>query len=115
VGKLIRNTTVQIDRMQGQWAHLVGGTSWAWGPYLTPVGPIVEPGPGEPQVETPKEEKQYSVNVPAVNVRSGPGIENPIVSKLYKNTRVCVTAIQGEWARLDSGSWVFAAYLSPVS
>jgi len=130
VGTLIKNTTVQVDRLQGQWAHLVGGTSWAWGPYLTPVGPIVpvpipEPGPGEPGPaeegplqppvnDPPADVDKYTVNVPAVNVRSGPGTENAIVGKLYKNARVCVTEIQGEWAHLDSGSWVFAAYLSPV-
>jgi uncharacterized protein YraI len=131
VGTLIKNTTIQVDRLHAQWAHLIGGTSWVWGPYLTAIGPIVEPGPvepgpadppanppveppAEPPAEPPKELSAYSVNVPAVNIRSGPGIENPIVTKLYKNTRVCVTEIQGEWAHLDSGNWVFAAYLSPV-
>ncbi len=139
VGTLIRNTTVQIDRMQDQWAHIAGTDNWAWGPYLTPVGPIVPivepgpadppvvppvdptppvvtPGPGEPPVDdTPDALNKYFVNVPAVNVRGGPGIENPIVKKLYKNAQVTVTEIQGEWAHLDDDTWVFSAYLSPVA
>ena len=135
VGTLTHNTTVQVDKIQDQWAHLVGGTSWVWGPYLAPVGPItpvptpptppappaptppvVEPGPAEPPASVPpKENPKYCVNVPAVNVRSGPGTDQSIVGKLYKNAQVSVTEIQGEWAHLDGGTSVFAAYLSPVS
>jgi uncharacterized protein YgiM (DUF1202 family) len=62
----------------------------------------------------PKEMGMYFVNVPAVNARNGPGPENEIVGKLYKNAQVHVTEIQGEWAHLDNGSWIFATYLSPV-
>ncbi len=111
VGWLTKNTTVHVDRIQDQWAHLEGGDSWAWGPYLTPVGPIA---PVVPPPVIPKETAMYFVNVPAVNARNGPGTENDVVGKLYKNAQVHVTEIQGEWALLDNGSWVFAAYLSPV-
>jgi len=117
VGTLTRNTTVHVDRMQDQWAHLEGGDSWVWGPYLSPVNPvpIIPPGPAiEPPDDAPKEMDKYFVNVPAVNLRSGPGTENGIIGKLYKNAQVTVSEIQGEWAHLDDGSWVFAAYLSAV-
>jgi uncharacterized protein YraI len=113
VGWLNRNTVVKIDKIQDQWAHLEGGTSWAWGPYLTAVGPVVTPTPVDP----PEDEDgldEYYVNVPAVNVRNGPGTANDIIGKLYKNARVFVREIQGDWAHLDNQSWVFAAYLTRV-
>ena len=112
VGTLVRNTTVHVDKIQDQWAHLEGGDSWVWAPYLTPVGPIA---PVELPPTTPKELNKYFVNVPAVNLRSGPGTENSIVGKLYKNAQVNVTEINGEWAHLDNNSWIFATYLSPAA
>ncbi len=104
VGTLSKNTTVHIDKIQSPWAHIEGGTSWVWAAYLTAV-------PAD-NVVPDKEAKQYCVNVPAVNVRSGPGTENAIVGKLYKNSRVTVNEVKGEWAHLENNTWVFAAYLS---
>jgi hypothetical protein len=85
-------------------------------PTPDPTPPVVTPGPADPPADvTPDVVDKYFVNVPAVNVRNGPGIENAIIKKLYKNARVIVTEILGEWAHLDDDTWVFSAYLSPVA
>lgn len=107
VGNLNKNTTVQVVKFQDEWAQLEGG-SWAWGPYLTQVNSVPAVVPSNP----PKESDVYYVNVPAVNVRSGPGTEYNIVGTLNKNTTVNVTEIQGQWAHLDNNTWVFTPYLS---
>jgi uncharacterized protein YraI len=107
ISTLKKNAVVNIDKIQDNWAHITGGNSWTWAPYLTPAGPVVIPTP-EPGVDT----HEYIVNVPAVNVRSGPGTQNAIIGKLMKNARVRVCEINGEWAQLENNTWVFAAYLT---
>ena len=117
IGWLNRNTTVKVVEIQGNWAHLENGT-WTYAPYLTPTTPLPPVPPVDPPIDPPqppKDKQEYYVNVPAVNVRSGPGTEFNIVGKLYQNTKVHVVENQGQWARLDNDTWVFAAYISQVA
>jgi len=117
IGWLNRNTTVKVVEIQGNWAHLENGT-WTYAPYLTPTTPLPPVPPVDPPIDPPqppKDKQEFYVNVPAVNVRSGPGTEFNIVGKLYQNTKVHVVENQGQWARLDNDTWVFAAYISQVA
>ena len=57
---------------------------------------------------------KFLVNVDALNIRKGPGTEHEVKGILTKNEQVTVEERQGKWARLTSGGWVYAAYLTPV-
>ena len=105
VGLLIQNTTVQVVEIQGNWAHL-DTDAWVYAPYLT-AGEPATPVP-TPSTDT----KDYYVNVPAVNVRKGPGTQYAIVGIFQKNTAVKVVKIEGYWANLDNTTWIYAPYLT---
>lgn len=53
------------------------------------------------------------VNVDALNVRSGPGADHPIIGSLTKGTKIHVSKIDGGWAKLvGEDKWVSAKYLT---
>ena len=105
VGVLNKNTNVSVVKIQAEWAHLDNDT-WIYAPYLTLVG-TAQPVPAEQGTE-------YYVNVPAVNVRKGPGTQYDMVGISNKNTKVRVVEIQGNWAHLNNETWIYAPYLSKV-
>ncbi len=55
--------------------------------------------------------KYVNVNT-ALNVRSGPGMEQSVVSTLSNNTMVTVYEEQNEWSKIGEGKWVSSQYLS---
>lgn len=46
----------------------------------------------------------------SLNIRSGPGIFNKVIGKLYNGDTVTVLETKGTWCRISTG-WVSAAYL----
>lgn len=46
-----------------------------------------------------------------LNVRSGPGLNNSVISKLNKGSIVQISETRQEWSRLATGGWVSAQYL----
>jgi hypothetical protein len=62
-----------------------------------------------------KQGSAFVVNVFALNVRQGPGSDTAVQGVLTQHQQVTVTERQGNWAKLDSGGWVYAPYLTPVS
>ena len=69
--------------------------------------PIIE---AEPKKEaTPGE---YIVSVASMlNVRSGPGKDNPIKHQLKNGTEVTVSKINGDWGMIGKGEWVMTDFL----
>jgi uncharacterized protein YraI len=62
-------------------------------------------GPGSGRVE----------GAEALNVRSGPGLENDIVGALRRGDDVEVKEVDGKWARVrhrDTEGWVFASFIA---
>ena len=57
---------------------------------------------------------QFMVNVDVLNIRKGPGTTFAVQGLLTKNQQVTVTERQEKWAKLESGGWVYAAYLTPI-
>ena len=56
----------------------------------------------------------YTVNVSALNVRSGPGFGYRIIDVLSRGTHVTVIGRSGSWSHISSPryGWVYSAYLS---
>ncbi|MES9924974.1 MAG: SH3 domain-containing protein [Candidatus Thiodiazotropha endolucinida] len=46
-----------------------------------------------------------------LNVRSGPGLNNSVISKLNKGSIVQISETRQGWSRLATGGWVSAQYL----
>lgn len=46
-----------------------------------------------------------------LNIRSGPGMEYPVVGSYDDEEKVVVVGLSGDWAKLDSGNWVCMDYL----
>ncbi len=55
---------------------------------------------------------RLSVTATALNIRSGPSVENEIVGLLKKGLRVWVLEESRGWARIGKGQWVSAKYLN---
>lgn len=52
-----------------------------------------------------------TANTEGVNVRSGPGTKNSIVTKLSKNTAVRVIAEKNGWYKIGDGQWVLKSLI----
>lgn len=84
---------------------------WAWGQlhgdgyvgYLQSTG-LAEPG----------EEPTHKVAAIRTFVYGGPNLKQPVVTHLSLNSRVAVVEVQGDYARLATGGWVFAPHLADL-
>jgi len=50
----------------------------------------------------------------ALNVRSGPGTNYPVVVVLPEGARVVVIELKGSWGRLKSGGWASTSYIRKI-
>lgn len=103
------------------WVKYNGG--YAAGKYLVPTPTIPAPSPTpqpDPQPEpTPEPQpaptptgKKYEVHVNTkLNVRYGPGTNNPIVRQLDNGDIVEVVERNGSWGRIGTHEWVCMDYL----
>jgi GH25 family lysozyme M1 (1,4-beta-N-acetylmuramidase)/uncharacterized protein YraI len=100
VVKVIRyGAPVSVLETKGDWAR-IGAGMWVYKPYLKAALPSYAP--------------IYEVNVGGLNVRKGPGTNYAIVKVIYKGTRVEILEINGEWACISPGQWVYMPYLRQV-
>jgi uncharacterized protein YgiM (DUF1202 family) len=105
---LAQGTTVHAQQTQGGWTQVVvagsGVTGWVSTQYL----------------QAAAEPKLAAVTADSLNVRSGPGLSNPIVgAPLAKGTQVQALGEQDGWTQVSvpgSGvtGWASSKYLQPV-
>ena len=63
----------------------------------------------------------YVVSVPALNMRSGPGTEFPVMTTLAAQTRLCLLEMRSLWAKVvllegsQAEGWVRNAFVTPVA
>lgn len=55
------------------------------------------------------------VNIPSLNVRSGPGLTNAVVGSLKLGQVVNVTREVNGWGQIATNQWIFLQYTLPVS
>jgi hypothetical protein len=60
-------------------------------------------------------ERAVIVNIPSLNVRSGPGLTNAVVGSLKKGQIVKVTREVNGWGLIDIDRWIFLQYTLPVT
>jgi len=59
-------------------------------------------------------EKPVVINTPSLNVRSGPGLGNPIVGSVKKGQVVKVTREINGWGEIAKDQWIFLSYTLPA-
>lgn len=106
VGTLSRGTQVIEYETNSGWSR-IGNSEWVSSQYLSaePVDMV------KPQ---PVYKKAY-VTASALNVRSGPGVGNPVVSTKKRSDEVTIYEEQNGWSRIDVGQWVSSQYLSATA
>src|SRR5258707_5650237 len=59
-------------------------------------------------------ERSVTVNIPSLNVRSGPGLTNAVVGSLKQGQMVKLTREVNGWGLIDTDRWIFLQYTLPV-
>lgn len=59
-------------------------------------------------------ERHVQVNIPSLNVRSGPGLGNAVVGSLKKGQIVKVTREVNGWGEMEPGWWIYLTYTLPA-
>ncbi len=70
------------------------------------------PDVSEPAVTISPSVQPFWVNIAALNVRSGPSMEFPVVRTLRKGEQVAMQQREGIWARIGDNEYVSLHYLS---
>ncbi len=76
---------------------------------------ITQQGAGKVEILSPAHLPVIEVTADPGTARSGASTDYSRLTPLPKGTRATVTAIEGEWLRLDYGSWIRATETQPVA
>lgn len=82
-------------------------TETAWQAFKTDIAKAMSDDPAI-QIATGK------VNTGELNVRSGPGTSNGVVTKIKLNTSVSIFEEKNGWYRIAAGRWVYKQYIDLV-
>ena len=100
VAKLHRGNWQGVDYTVGSWGHLTSGAGWICLDYCIK----------EDEIQTSSADT-YQVTASALRVRSGPGTNYKIVTKLYRGSKQQIDYIRGSWGHLANGSgWICLDY-----
>ena len=75
---------------------------------------VTKEGQGDIQVLSPQDIRVVKVTAPVGVARTGASTNYSRLTPLPQGTTARVTAIEGEWLRLDYGAWIKAAETQPV-
>ena len=104
-----RGSALQVSGVRRNgWVQLVDAT-WVAGNLVSasPVGTGPGPAPDDRNLATVIAPQNF-----ALNIRSGPGREYPVVGQFLNGTRIALTGrFNVGWAQLTSGNWVDSTYL----
>ena len=101
-GELTRGYVVTVETAEGGWGRIAGG-GWVDLDYL--------------RATNASSASSYSVgtvNVPVLNVRSGPSTSYSVVGKLTRGYKVTIEKTQEGWGKISDG-WVKLDYVSGYS
>jgi uncharacterized protein YvpB len=58
--------------------------------------------------------RRVRINIPTLNVRSGPSLASPVVSTLKSGTVIAISHEMSGWGQVDAGKWIALAYTVPA-
>ncbi len=94
---LQKGDNVEIFERDGNWGR-IGREKWT---HLSYVDIIFEKTPATIVVDDPE----------GLNVRTGPGVSNPVVDVLTDGTEVTVYNQSGNWYKIKPSRWIYGAYV----
>lgn len=114
IGVILPGTFYNVTGSQNSWYKIDynGREGWVSGAYTSVSGgsvPTTTPAPGSPTTG------QTLEALVGLNVRSGPGTENPRIGIIYPRTSYPVVGQQGSWYAITfSGrtGWVYGPYVT---
>ncbi|MBM7702214.1 SH3 domain-containing protein [Metabacillus iocasae] len=115
IGKIQKNTRVEIKNEKDGWSHVVyqGKAGWISSTYVQKQNVTSTTAPSQSTLAS------AVVNASTLNVRSTPSTNGPILTKLPRNTKVTILSIKGEWSQILTSSnqvgWVASQYVKGTS
>src|SRR5688572_602943 len=81
-------------------------------PYIAAAGPTSPGAAGVPADAIDLPSLQFEVTYETLNVRSGPGVEYPVVTQLKKGDKITAKRLQSKsvWVEYEPGKWCALAY-----
>ncbi len=121
-----QDTKLTVLAKQGDWLQVSlpsGQSGWVAAEYTTVTTPA--PTPSQPPVSnipespgTTEPETKAIVNINALNIRSGPSIEAPLVTTVPIHTEMFVQDKHSDWLQVSlpggQSGWVYASYVTLV-
>ena len=99
VGRLKKGTKISINRIKDNWGHLSNNRGWIYLGYCKKIK-IIKYSSGT-----------YKVTASALRVRSGPGTNYKIKSRVYKNSIQKIDYTKGNWGHLTNNTgWICLDY-----
>ena len=111
-----RTPAMQDDVIKVEEESIIGDTSVP--EELKSSEPVIIEA--EPVIEEPVQEiiqnPLYSVQVnhPSLRRRAQPNINSPVVGLITDNNVYDIFELQGEWGRLNDGSWIMLSFTKKV-
>jgi len=109
VTELKQGAQVNTISKSGSW-YKIGTDRWVSGSYLKPCGGSTGGNTGNTGSTSGKATTKC-VTANTLNVRSGPGTSNSVVSKKTTGDKVYVYETKNGWSRIGTNQWVSAQYL----
>jgi N-acetylmuramoyl-L-alanine amidase len=117
-----RGALLPLLSRQGNWLQVRlpdGRNGWVAAQHIT-IRETAQPAPTAPAAPAPAVQvpnRSVTVNVPVLNVRSGPDASSARLNTVSRGTRLSVQDSQGDWLRVrlpdGQSGWVFATYTGP--
>jgi lysozyme len=105
---------VKVINRQNGWAQFENPVGWSSEAYLSFEQSVPSAPAESPQPATATTPASYGIcNTSGLNVRSGPGVTNPIVGGLTYGQRIKIVTNKNGWVQIEAPSgWCNASYLS---
>ena len=109
VSRVYRGSNQEIDYAVGAWGHLSNNTGWICLDYCNKVSASDTPPSDKYSIGT------YQVTTDVLRVRSGPGTNYRIVTRICRGSLQGIDYTDGNWGHLISGAgWICLDYCSKV-
>lgn len=104
VSRLTKGRRVSINKTIGKWGHLSNNKGWIYLGYCRKLDSTNSYSSG-----------LYRVKTSALRVRTGPGTNYRIKTRVYKNTRLRIDNTRGNWGHLSNGAgWICLDYCKKI-
>lgn len=99
IAQIPQNAKVQVVGRDGDWVLIVSKKGNA--PGFIELASVKPSAGNEPESAAPKVEGQFEI-LTGTQVRSGPGLNHPVVADIGKGTKINVVGEENGWLKVES-------------